>query len=197
MKRLSEGAEARLFETSLFGMDAVVKVRHEKKYRIKALDRTLRRTRTRSEARLTHKAFRNGVRTPRIIGLGEFSIYMERLRGKLLRDCKLGVPGFIEIGAMLARMHNAGIVHGDFTPANIMLCGRRLYVIDFGLSGDNGNVEEKAIDLLLIKRSVPKESYAAVSKGYASAATNPSKIIARLAEIEKRGRYQVRTLAQV
>jgi Kae1-associated kinase Bud32 len=98
---------------------------------------------------------------------------------------------------MLARMHNAGIVHGDFTPANIMLCGGVPYVIDFGLAADVGSTEEKAIDLLLMKRSLPKKEYLIFEKSYAREGTGSRATLERLAEVEKRGRYQVRTLAQI
>ena len=195
MRRLSEGAEAKIFETTIFGRSAVVKVRQEKKYRIRELDLALRRSRTRSEAKLMHKAFGHGVRTPRIIALGKFSIFMERLRGRLLKDCDSSAAECREIGTMLARMHNAGIVHGDFTPANIMLCGGVPYVIDFGLAADVGSTEEKAIDLLLMKRSLPKTEYLIFEKSYAREGTGSRATLERLAEVEKRGRYQVRTLA--
>ena len=197
MRKLSEGAEAKIFETVVFGKSAVVKVRQEKKYRIAELDVALRKARTRSEARLMHKAFVCGVRTPRIIALGKFSIFMERLHGRLLKDCSPSATDYREIGGLLARMHNAGIIHGDFTPANIMLCGGRPYVIDFGLAGDSGSEEEKAIDLLLMKRSVPEKEYLAFEKSYAKEGTGSRGALGRLAEVEKRGRYQVRTLTQL
>jgi Kae1-associated kinase Bud32 len=194
MKKLSEGAEARVFETSVFGKSAVVKLRHAKAYRIKQLDEDLRRSRTRREARTMQRACEAGVSVPGLLGLGEFSIYMEKVRGRLLKDTTGAVP-YSKIGSMLAKMHNANVIHGDFTPANIMVNGRELCIIDFGLAEISNSVEDKAIDLLLMKRSVGKRECSELLKSYAKECKDSKQVIERLAEIEKRGRYQIRTLA--
>ncbi|VVB77238.1 KEOPS complex subunit Bud32 [uncultured archaeon] len=194
MRRFSGGAEAEIFETEIFGKGAVVKVRCEKKYRIRELDVSIRRTRTRREAKLLHKARMGGVLVPRVIALGKFSIYMEKLSGTPLKDTKIPEKGYGEIGRLLARMHNAGIVHGDFTPANIMVCGDDFYVIDFGLAEDSRSSEERAIDLLLMKRSVGRGHYKFFESAYAREADGSKETLARLSEVELRGRYQIRTL---
>ncbi len=195
MKKLSEGAEARVFETEIFGKTAVVKVRHEKKYRIKELDVNLRKTRTRREARAMQKAQEAGVNVPMLIGLGEFSIYMEKFSGTLLKDIHKRKIPYGKIGNMLAKMHNANVIHGDFTPANIMMSGSELCIIDFGLSEISNSMENKAIDLLLMKRSMAKTDYKSLEASYVKECTTAKQIISRLANIEKRGRYQIRTLA--
>lgn len=194
MKIFNEGAEARVFETTLFGERAVVKFRHAKAYRIKQLDEELRRSRTRREARTMQRASEAGVRVPGLLGLGEFSIYMEKVEGKLLKDSRSEVS-YAEIGGMLAKMHAADVVHGDFTPANIIINGPELCVIDFGLAEISNSVENKAIDLLLMKRSVGKGEYSSLLNSYSKEYADSKQVIARLAEIEKRGRYQIRTLA--
>jgi Kae1-associated kinase Bud32 len=194
MKKLGEGAEAKIFETVVFGKRAVIKVRQEKKYRIGALDMALRISRTRREARLMRKAHAVGVGVPRIIALGRFSIYMERLGGKLLKDRSIRKSGYERVGALLADLHNAGIVHGDFTPANVMVDERKFNIIDFGLAEESNSPEERAIDLLLMKRSIPKDCYGKFKAGYAKRAARPGETLGRLSEVEKRGRYQVRTL---
>jgi Kae1-associated kinase Bud32 len=194
MRKIGEGAEARLFETSLFGRRAVVKVRQEKGYRAKELDFALRTSRTRREARLLHKAREAGVGAPRVIALGKFSIYMERIEGKLLKDCAVRASEYGKIGVLLARMHNRGIIHGDFTPANLMVVGKEFCVIDFGLAVENGSDEEKAIDLLLMKRSVQESRYRNLERAYAREAEGSREVLRRLSEVEKRGRYQIRTL---
>lgn len=193
MRIFSEGAEARVFETKMFGQSVVVKFRHAKAYRIKRLDEELRKSRTRREARTMQRASEAGVRVPGLLGLGEFSIYMEKVKGRLLKDSRASVS-YSEIGKMLARMHAANVIHGDFTPANIIVNGSDLCVIDFGLGEIGNSVENKAIDLLLMKRSIGKSEYAALLNSYYKEYADSKQVIARLAEIEKRGRYQIRTL---
>ncbi len=195
MRQLSEGAEARVYATSVFGKEAVAKVRHAKAYRIKVLDETLRKTRTRREARAMARAAEAGVRVPELLGLGMFSIYMEKVKGKLLKDTTGARVRYGEIGRMLAKMHGADVIHGDFTPANIMISSSGPCVIDFGLAEIGESMEGKAIDLLLIKRSIGKREYSELSKAYSKAYADSKKIFARLADIERRGRYQIRTLA--
>ncbi len=194
MIKLGEGAEAKVFATRVFGRDVVVKIRQEKKYRVGALDLSLRLSRTRREARLMLKARAAGAGAPRIVALGKFSIYMERLSGKLLKDCVVRRSEYGRVGALLAGMHNAGMVHGDFTPANVMVCEGGLRVIDFGLAEESGSAEERAIDLLLMKRSVSKDCYEKFRSGYAEKADGARETLRRLSDVEKRGRYQVRTL---
>ncbi|MDE1854976.1 MAG: Kae1-associated serine/threonine protein kinase [Candidatus Micrarchaeota archaeon] len=195
MRKLSEGAEAKVFETRVFGVEAVVKLRQKKAYRIMELDETLRRTRTRKEARAMLRTSEAGVSVPRVLGLGKFSIYMEKVSGKLLKD----VPGkrvsFANMGAMLAKMHAANVTHGDFTPANVMVSGRRMYIIDFGLSDISNSIEDRAIDLLLMKRSISERQYKELAGSYAKAYAESKRVFSRLADIERRGRYQIRTLA--
>ena len=195
MRKLSEGAEAKVFETCIFGVDAVVKVRGAKTYRIRELDEALRRTRTRKEARAMARADEAGVRVPRLLALGKFSIYMERVRGKLLKDSAGEAVDYGAIGAMLARMHKANVVHGDFTPANIMVDGPEMCVIDFGLAEISDSVENKAIDLLLMKRALGRKAYGELADTYAKEYPESKQVFSRLADIERRGRYQTRTLA--
>ncbi|MEM3247482.1 MAG: hypothetical protein QXD17_01185, partial [Candidatus Micrarchaeaceae archaeon] len=66
--------------------------------------------------------------------------------------------------------------------------------IDFGLAEQTSSAEEKAIDLLLMKRAVDKTQYTTLERAYARLALNSKATIERLHEIEKRGRYQSRTL---
>lgn len=194
MRLLSEGAESKVFETDIFGRKAVVKVRYAKAYRIGELDESLRKTRTKKEARAMHRAKEAGVRTPGILGIGKFTIYMERVEGRMLKDIPGQDADYGEIGRMLARMHNANVVHGDFTPANIVVGASGISVIDFGLSDISDSIEDKAIDLFLMKRAVSREQYGNMEKTYANEFAQAKQTIKRLSDIEKRGRYQIRTL---
>ncbi len=196
MKKMSEGAEAKLYVTRIFGAEALVKAREPKAYRQKELDLKLRSIRTRKEARIMHGVKALGVNTAYVLALSEFSIYMTRLHGSLLRDIPIRKTDIEAAGRALALMHKGNIVHGDYTPANLMRCGNDIYVIDFGLSDTTNSVEEKATDLLLMKRSITSKQYMAFESAYAKNG-GEHRVIARLAEIEKRGRYQNRSLQTI
>lgn len=193
-KILSEGAEAKIYETDLLGQPVLVKVREAKAYRVKKLDEELRSLRTRTEARVLYRARKLGISVPSVIAVGKFSIYMERLRGNLMRDAEHHPRVLAELGRMLGTLHNGNIIHGDFTPANVMLDGSSVSLIDFGLGDVSNSLEDKALDLLLMKRAVDPKMYALLEKSYSAACKNAKDVLQRLAEIEKRGRYQVRTL---
>jgi N6-L-threonylcarbamoyladenine synthase/protein kinase Bud32 len=191
---LSEGAEAKVFIVKAFGMEILVKSRLPKDYRIKEIDDSIRKRRTKIESRVMYRLNRAGVRAPRLFAAGVFSIYYEKLDGKLMKDSSLGSKMLKKCGMLLAEIHNAGISHGDFTPANIIISHGTPYVIDFGLSEVRNSSEEMGIDLLLMKRSVSSSMFKKFMEGYAETARNPKPVIDKLEEIEKRGRYQIRTL---
>jgi N6-L-threonylcarbamoyladenine synthase/protein kinase Bud32 len=193
---LAKGAEADVFAGELLGMPVVFKVRKPKAYRISEIDRPLREMRTKKEARLLHQAKSAGALCPAVLRVGEFEIAMERLDGKLMREEKnegklAGIAG--KAGKLLAQIHEAKITHGDFTPANILVDGSRIAVIDFGLGEFGSDDEERATDILLMKKSVPKSAYARFLSAYQKARGPSSKLtLERLDEIELRGRYVAR-----
>lgn len=198
MKKIGEGAESCIYSVELLGIGSVLKRRGRKYYRLKELDENLRARRTKNEARITSHVSGLGIDSPKVLLVGKYDIYMSKLQGEslhLLLNDGDAVPDsvFVTLGEYAASMHNNGIVHGDFTPANVMVEGVKVHLIDFGLSEFNDSPEEKALDLLLMKRSVSKLQFAAFLKGYGSC-NDYGKIIARLSGIEKRGRYNTRTL---
>ncbi|MDE1851442.1 MAG: Kae1-associated serine/threonine protein kinase [Candidatus Micrarchaeota archaeon] len=194
MRIIAEGAEAQVFKAVLLGDTVIVKTRKAKGYRIKAIDDDIRASRTRIEARVMERAHSSGIMVPRLIAVDSFSIYMGLVDGKLMKDARIRKDSYGRLGRILGIMHNADIVHGDFTPANIMVAKDGLYVIDFGLSGISKSHEEKALDVLLMKRSLGESQYRWFIDGYTHSGRESKAIMGRLAEIELRGRYQVRTL---
>ncbi|MBI5159089.1 Kae1-associated serine/threonine protein kinase [Candidatus Micrarchaeota archaeon] len=197
-KPFSWGAEAELYGTDFLGERAVVKKRVEKKYRVKELDEKLRRTRTRTEARILGEAKKTGARVPTVLGVEEFDITMEFIKGKLLRDeleNKNISRTLKTVGEYLALLHDANIVHGDFTPANVIVDGNKATIIDFGLGGFSRETEEKAVDLLLMKKALAdKKKYAKFIQAYEKKAKNAEATLKQLEEIEQRGRYVVRAM---
>jgi TP53 regulating kinase-like protein len=202
MRKISEGAEAELYETSFLGLRAVLKRRSKKGYRVERLDTRIRLTRTKTEARLLEAAARL-VRCPAVLMVGKYEIWLERVDGTTLnalvekgslkeaRYCTIaGVAG-----GYLGKLHTNNIVHGDYTPANLMLDRNgRLWVIDFGLAEDSNALEEMALDVLLIKRAIPVRAYSRFMKSYCSEFGRGSLVLNKLKEIERRGRYQTRSL---
>ena len=178
------------------GCDALMKRRDPKAYRISELDLSIRESRTRKEAKIMARARMHNVNVPDLFGVSNVSIYMEKLNGKLLNSVSITAEYAKRSGELLASLHNAGMVHGDFTPANI-IAGKdgRLYLIDFGLSEASQGIEERALDLLLMKRQLNRKMCAIFIKAYAANAKSSNEAIRRLEKIEERGRYQTRTLA--
>ncbi|MCI0503709.1 Kae1-associated serine/threonine protein kinase [Candidatus Micrarchaeota archaeon] len=188
------GAEAILTRKRLLGRECVVKARMVKGYREKELDCRLRGERTRGEARLLHKAKLAGVPCPAVLELDEFSITMEFLEGE---RPEMGLGESCEAGRMLAKLHAADIIHGDYTPANLIASragtgsGKAMHVIDFGLGYISNDVEDKAVDVFTMLRALEKkEKKDAFIEGY-RAYEKEKAVLARVRDVEKRVRYAV------
>ncbi len=193
MQLFSEGAEAKIYSHQILGKKLLFKVREPKSYRIQNLDQKIRKSRTKREAKIMVKATAAGIMVPKLVAVSKFTICMEMINGKLMKDAKITARTLSKSGSLLAKLHNINIVHGDFTPANIMLCGNDVFAIDFGLSEVTISLEEKAMDLLLMKRAISSAQFSKFLSGYASEAKARLTLL-KLKEIEKRGRYKIRTL---
>jgi N6-L-threonylcarbamoyladenine synthase/protein kinase Bud32 len=189
----TRGAEA----TVTFDGDRVVKTREPKSYRHPALDDRLRRERTRAEARLTSEARRAGVPTPlvRDVDPAEARIVFERVGERDLADA-LTPARARAVGEHLARLHDAGLVHGDPTTRNVRVAGDRVWLVDFGLGEHTGHVEDHAMDLHVFAGSVAGtadrplagDAREALREGYR--AVGDEATLNRLADVEARGRYR-------
>ena len=188
------GAEA-LVEV---GPERAVKRRRPKAYRHPELDGRLRRERTRSEARLTSEARREGVPTPVVLDVddvddAEAALTVETVGEADLRD-SLTESRVREVGRHLAALHRAGFVHGDPTPRNARVSAGRTYLIDFGLGYYTDDREDFAMDLHVFEQSVAgtaddAEALVGAFEGAYRDAGDP-RVLDRLREIEGRGRYQ-------
>lgn len=184
----------------------IVKDRIPKRYRIPELDLQLRESRTALEAKLLSDAKRAGVPTPIVyeVDMVGMRIVMEFVEGKqvkLVLD-KLGPSERKKlcrtIGRQVARLHLAGMVHGDLTTSNMIIKpGGRIYFVDFGLGEYNPSVEERGVDLHLLKRAlqsihfrIAEQAFFAALSGYRREfGVNAEKVIERAKDIERRGRY--------
>ncbi len=200
-KILRKGAEAELLETEFLGRKALLKSRVPKEYRIKQLDEAIRRERTKQEAVLLHRAKELGVRTPVIFAIGRNNcgITMEFVDGARLKDA-LDKKNFERhcsaLGEKIALLHDAGIVHGDLTTSNAIVQKESLVFLDFGLGFFSEKIEDKAVDLLNLKKtfeathhSLMPEAWQAITQAYCGQSKKGNVIVAQIAEIEKRARY--------
>ena len=204
MKNINEGAEARIYSGRFLGTDVVIKDRIQKRYRIKELDDSIRKQRTKDEARALYAASSHGLNVPNVLLVEGATLYIRRIDGTSLHEYINGglrMPALTlaravyDAGVACGILHSLDISHGDYTPANMMVDRKgELWIIDFGLVERTKSVEEKALDLLLMKRAVPSRLFGPFLKGYRQGCASHAGVIKRLAEIERRGRYQTRTL---
>jgi N6-L-threonylcarbamoyladenine synthase/protein kinase Bud32 len=183
-----KGAEAVLTKTVLIGRNCLTKTRIVKGYRISALDTRLRAERTRMEARLLNKAKIAEVPCPTVLEVGEFEITMERIDGE---RPEMRPQECFDAGALLAKLHEADIIHGDYTPANLIADKRtsHLTVIDFGLGCISNDIEDKAVDVFTMFRSLADdEGKGSFLSGYGKYSKAES-VLKRLKIVEKRVRY--------
>lgn len=189
---IAKGAESNIVKSEYLGEKAVLKDRISKKYRISEIDNKIRKSRCKLEARLLSDAKRAGVVTPVLydINLEDKSILMEEIEGVMAKDIIDDDLAF-RIGENISRLHSADIIHGDITTSNIMLRDDQLVFIDFGLGRHSQLEEDKAVDLLVLKKSLQSIDYNLavkyfdlVLKGY-----DNEKVAGHISDIESRGRY--------
>lgn len=196
MKFIAQGAESKLF----LSKDRIIKDRFRKTYRIKEIDDRLRKSRTKREAKILDKLKKIGFPIPRLIKTNETdTLEIQYIKGKLLRNIldndnciSLGK----EIGGKVAILHTNNIIHGDLTTSNMIL-NKEIYFIDFGLGFFSEKIEDKAVDLHLLKESLEskhseiwEKSYKAALEGYTKKAADGEDVLERVKLVEKRGRYK-------
>ncbi|MBC8500624.1 MAG: Kae1-associated serine/threonine protein kinase [Nanoarchaeota archaeon] len=190
MREIGSGAEAIIYLDN----NKVVKKRIKKSYRIKEIDSTLRKTRTRTEAKILEKI---PVKAPKLIETDrEETLKMNFIKGDKIRDVLNKKPELAEeIGEKVAAIHNAGIIHGDLTTSNMIL-KNEIYFIDFGLSFFSEKIEDKAVDIHLFKQALESKHYKIWEKAFKyflkgyNKAKNYKQIMERFKIVEARGRYK-------
>ena len=128
------------------------------------------------------------------------------------------------IGVNVAKLHDSDIIHGDLTTSNMIYVGGKkpynkklvndkkqgaanlkislgrggfkIYFIDFGLGFISKKIEDKAVDLHLLKQALEakhfknwKVLFSESLKGY-SLSKNHQAVLKQLEKVEKRGRYK-------
>jgi len=193
VSQINKGAEATIYKALFFDVPVVIKYRNPKHYRVTELDEKLRRQRTINEARMLHRAKQAGVKTPYVVFVDLFSLFMTYVEGKR-PSASLSVGQ--RMAAMLAKLHAANIIHGDFSVANVIQTpDSDLVVIDFGLSFFSRRIEDKATDLYTFLKffDFDQTLLPLYEKTYRAVVGNDKEVEAiksRLEDIEKRGRYK-------
>ncbi len=193
MKKIAQGAEAVIHSDG----KQILKHRIKRTYRHPDIDVSLRKFRTRREAKVLEKLRDIGFPAPKLHRMSdeEMTIHMEHIKGEpvknvLEKDYKAISK---EIGEKVAKLHEHNIIHNDLTTSN-MIYNKGIYFIDFGLSFFSEREEDKAVDLHLLKRALDskhpeicEECFAEVLKGYKKYPEH-KKVIERLKIVEARGR---------
>ena len=193
MKLIAQGAEAKIFKKK----DSILKDRIKKSYRLPQIDIRLRKSRTRSEAKILRKAGRI-INVPRVISTDDkkMTLEIEHIDGVKVRDLfdrddeTLKRKVCRELGKSIKKLHQNDIIHGDLTTSNMIWNGK-LNLIDFGLGKVSIRLEDKAVDIHLLKECFKSKHHVhwvtywnEFKKSY-----NMDKVFAQLERVEARARY--------
>ncbi len=193
-KIIQQGAEAILIKKKGY----LIKDRIKKGYRLPVLDEKLRKQRTRKEAKLLDKTS-SLISVPEVIETNnKDKIKMQFIKGKKLSEhldnMKNSIKICEEIGKQVSILHDNDVIHGDLTTSN-MIYNKKVYFIDFGLGVHSHRIEDKAVDLHLLRKALEakhflhwKEFFSSVLKGYNS--KDKEKVLKQLKRVESRGRYK-------
>jgi len=129
-----------------------------------------------------------------------------------------------DVGEEIAKLHKEDIIHGDLTTSNMILVNDnisasqdglndnkvnlelkrgdinfpnfKIFFIDFGLGYISKKIEDKAVDLHLLKQALEAKHFKnwkilfdEILKGYNNYEES-DKVLERLKAVEKRGRYK-------
>jgi len=204
---MKKGAEANLYLADWHGRKVVLKKRLPKEYRPKMLDGQIRAYRTIHEPQLMHEAKKAGVPTPIIflVDHKNTTIIMEYIEGRQVKQLLNEISEnqrqslCFKIGGLIGKLHGYGIVHGDLTTSNlIQRSDGKIFFLDFGLGDKTKELEARGVDLHLMKRALQsthfkfaEECFESAIDGYSAVLqSEPSeKVLDKIREIEKRGRY--------
>jgi Kae1-associated kinase Bud32 len=193
-EQIGRGAEAVVTRTA----QGIRKARPQKSYRHPQLDKDLRESRTRHEARILERAKAADVRVPGVQVVDDTTLLLSEARGVQLKERLDEEPLLAhEVGRIVARLHDNAIIHADLTTSNIIYDPgtRHFTMIDFGLSYISTRDEDKAVDLHLFRQSLESRHHRVLPlawrhflKGYRDTSRNADAVIERLRKVEARGR---------
>ena len=195
---IKRGAEADIYLIQWYNKKAISKVRIPKPYRHRSLDNEIRKYRTIHEAAMSSAAKEAGIISPFIYFTDPFQaeIIMEFIQGKSVKDVLTPQLSY-KMGVYTALLHTNNIVHGDLTTSNF-IASKKVVLIDFGLSYYSTRIEDKAVEIRLIRQvfssahtPLYKDVYESFIEGYLTVVDKKKmhRILESVSEIEQRGRY--------
>jgi TP53 regulating kinase and related kinases len=195
---IKRGAEADIYLIQWYNKKAISKVRTPKPYRHRSLDDEIRKYRTIHEATMSSAAKAAGILSPFIYFIDpcQAEIIMEFVQGKSVKDV-LKPQLCYKMGIYTALLHTNNMVHGDLTTSNF-IASKKVVLIDFGLSYYSTRIEDKAVDIRLIKQvfssahmPLYEDVYDSFIEGYLTVMGKKKthRILESVSEIEQRGRY--------
>jgi len=199
-KIIGRGAEAVIYLENKI----VKKVRIPKSYRLPELDKKIINQRTKAEKKILEKTSKI-IDVPKLeISSKNNEINMEFIEGEKLSDYLDSYESeeqefiMFQLGKSIAKIHKEGIIHGDLTTSNMIYSNKKIFIIDFGLSFQNGKYEDKGVDIHLLKQSLEakhfknwKTLFREFETGYISIEPKEAqKVFEKMNAIEKRGRYR-------
>jgi Kae1-associated kinase Bud32 len=200
---IKRGAEAEIYLSKWRDRDVVIKKRIPKTYRKEEIDKRLREARTKLESKLISEARSFGVSTPIIydVDTKNSHIMMEYVEGERLKEALHQADRenqqslCIAIGRCVGKFHKNDLIHGDLTTSNMILRNGKIHFIDFSLGGKSKEIEAKGVDLHLLMEAFESthseilEMFDYVIEGYKKEYHDAEKVVQKVKEIEKRGRY--------
>jgi len=199
------GAEAIIDHIERRDSSRAVKRRIRKGYRHPSLDLQVRAERTRDEANLLLQARRAGIFVPVVydVDRAHATIVMEAIVGAPLREIlpadsdAMACKRLQILGSIVARLHAAGMTHGDLTTSNVIVQAdtEQLVLIDFGLGQFTQEVEARGVDLHLLEEALAsteeraEKLLGAFLAGYGGW-NGAAAAMRRLEDIRARGRYR-------
>jgi Kae1-associated kinase Bud32 len=187
---IAQGAEAKLYRDGAL----IIKDRFEKRYRHPELDDQLRKARTKREGIILKKL--PGI-TPRLHEMSGTTLSMDFLEGKMVKDVLDSHPELgLEIGKLIAVLHQKNIMHADLTTSNMMVGSEgAIRFIDFGLSYVSHRMEDRAVDLHLLRQALEskhiavwEQVFANVLSAYQQEYPEAHAVLERFRIVESRGR---------
>ncbi|MGB9915586.1 MAG: Kae1-associated kinase Bud32 [Candidatus Bathyarchaeales archaeon] len=204
---IKKGAEASLYLADWHCRKVIIKTRFPKKYRPVELDEKIRSYRTMHEPLLMHEAKKAGVPTPTIflVDPKNATIIMEFIEGTQVKQLLGSMPKkerqelCVKIGELIGKLHKHGVIHGDLTTSNMLVNAEgKIFLVDFGLGEKSAELEVRGVDLHLMKRALQsthyqfaQECFEDILRGYSAVLgeEEAKEVIAKIVEIERRGRY--------
>jgi TP53 regulating kinase-like protein len=195
---LAQGAEAII----TLNKNIITKNRIPKSYRLKELDEKIRKRRTEKEAKILEKALKI-ISVPKVFKQTKYELELEYINGDKLSQKLNSFPEKKQfeimktLGIETAKLHAQDIIHGDLTTSNTLLKEKQVYIIDFGLSFISHRIEDKSVDLHLIKQALEakhfqnhEKLFKNFKKGYEKNYKDAKKVLEQLKKVELRGRHK-------